>query len=1027
MKAFANFFPVVLVLSLLMATPANALVDEDPPYLTSATPALDPVVVTEDLFTEAEIDIVVGDDVSGVAEGELLLQFDGETIIRAPFDDRDLEEGTYNDGTFRVALDIQRSAPSGSYTIGARLRDLSGKESETFLNGTTLTIQNSRPGDLSPPVINDIRIQPSTLDLSGGAASAEVIFEILEDQSYVGGLNFALTHESPMLPADKIERYVTLVATGGRQTTVPIRIDFGPYARAGSYAFEFKRLFDGFFREADVEAVNSAFSTALTVVNPNSDSEPPLVERFSLLREAGDTNLTDVYVPFEVEFTDPLSGVDYLILEFTLPGAGQSISQFLPIEEVAGGDVRDGIFYGIASIPQFSSPGTYEITLHVGDAVGNVRSLGYGQDEALPSESDSSLQITRNGGVDGEDPKIVDIVLSTETVDVTNQDQEIVVTVEFTDNLSGLASFELDLRPVGGFPKVLRLNPANHLIAGTELAGTLQGSFVFLAGSTPGQWEFSDLELEDNVGNDLDTFSPAEIAPSLPEEITVISSPVEDLEPPQLVEFEILEDEPADVTDAFARVLARAVFTDDASGLDSARLTFKSPDPAHTDLVFSYNASWDDIIREGNQFIYEDYIFIKEGTVPGDYVLSDVVLLDATSKERRYGQFGEPFPPNIETVVKVANTGGIDELGPELTGIRFSSNSVDVSGGPRYIMVELDFTEDVTGLVQVNASLNESLFGTITRFFRGFNDLPYKTGDELGGTIQFPARFFPGLGAGTYFPKIELSDNYGRFATYFGEDSSWPAGEANTLEIIDTNSEDETPPVLNSLEVVGQADVTHGSAAVTIRAVLTDDLSGVESFRIRLESPSRLYSEFISMGPGDLLEGSYLGGTYESILTFDGFVEPGDWSMEVIARDFSGRGTTLDSDDLIIAGFPGTVPVMNRGPVPYPFATSLSFPDGWRNLEWFGWLRDAETFPYVLHAEHGWLYALEAPGNGFWFFDYGTQLWWAGYEEFYPFVYIYGENPRWLYYYAPFGAPGNRWFYDFGDGTDKRESEIGAG
>ena len=95
------------------------------------------------------------------------------------------------------------------------------------------------------------------------------------------------------------------------------------------------------------------------------------------------------------------------------------------------------------------------------------------------------------------------------------------------------------------------------------------------------------------------------------------------------------------------------------------------------------------------------------------------------------------------------------------------------------------------------------------------------------------------------------------------------------------------------------------------------------------------------------------------------------------------------------------------------FFSSATVQEGdWKNLPWFGTFWDKE-FPWVYHAEHGWLYAGGTGGVSMWFYDLEIGWWWTN-QQYYPYIYLDSEKD-WIFY-QPNSDSINRFFYFFKDG-----------
>jgi hypothetical protein len=79
-----------------------------------------------------------------------------------------------------------------------------------------------------------------------------------------------------------------------------------------------------------------------------------------------------------------------------------------------------------------------------------------------------------------------------------------------------------------------------------------------------------------------------------------------------------------------------------------------------------------------------------------------------------------------------------------------------------------------------------------------------------------------------------------------------------------------------------------------------------------------------------------------------------------------------------------------------PFGEPVTQANGWKQSAWFGWYVDS-FYPFVLHAQHEWLYAYPS-GGWVWLWDYKLNEWFATAGTVYPMLYEpVGE--KWMWYY----------------------------
>ncbi|MEX0331972.1 MAG: PEP-CTERM sorting domain-containing protein [Puniceicoccaceae bacterium] len=97
-------------------------------------------------------------------------------------------------------------------------------------------------------------------------------------------------------------------------------------------------------------------------------------------------------------------------------------------------------------------------------------------------------------------------------------------------------------------------------------------------------------------------------------------------------------------------------------------------------------------------------------------------------------------------------------------------------------------------------------------------------------------------------------------------------------------------------------------------------------------------------------------------------------------------------------------------------------PDDWHASDWYGWF-NAVYYPLMWHAEHGWQTCSGGSPQSVMFYDHGLQVWTWTSSTSYPFIYRFGDQPGWLFYFKGC-QPGERWFYDYTIGNHINEASI---
>ena len=109
-------------------------------------------------------------------------------------------------------------------------------------------------------------------------------------------------------------------------------------------------------------------------------------------------------------------------------------------------------------------------------------------------------------------------------------------------------------------------------------------------------------------------------------------------------------------------------------------------------------------------------------------------------------------------------------------------------------------------------------------------------------------------------------------------------------------------------------------------------------------------------------------------------------------------------------------------PTSLPVFEAVDTGDGWYESAWYGKIK-TDYLPYLCHETGGWQYCVSEAEGGVFLFDHalGLMVWTS--KEVYPYLFVNGDNPGWVWYFKETVAP-NRWYYDFRTESLKTESEL---
>lgn len=494
---------------------------------------------------------------------------------------------------------------------------------------------------------------------------------------------------------------------------------------------------------------------------------------------------------------------------------------------------------------------------------------------------------------DAEPPSLVDVTFSSPFVDVTNGAVPATVTLEATDDLSGIKTITIEMMsPIVDDYSFTLIALTRHPEEGTPRDGVWQIPVEFPQHLVPGVWDIR-VRLEDSEGRDF-------VSGFGVTSITVVNNGTADLEPPTIHNITVT---PATIDIAVQRTVEVAVeLSDDAAGVWFISHIFDAPSGRSSN---NFGAGW---------FTYDPSdktrkIYQWEYTFPGwaEEGIHTVSLPTITDRVSRYtgatGSTARPYPLGSSVTVDITNANA-DSTPPTLEGFSFSPETIDVGYGPATVSCSVDFSDDKSGIryayVQFFPPSGENAPAS---FFLGpAGDLVSGTRNagRLEGTLTIPAFSEPG----TWTPRITLSDS-GWFGQGYGGDGEppLPAGSP-TLTVNNAAGVDSEDPEITSLSVTPQpVDVSSGPQDIAVTVGFSDDYAGLERIRLTLRSPDREKSIYESFNFGTPTSGTSTNGTQTFEVQIPGYTYPGEWEIDVTLYDRIGN-FTLAND---LADFPDGV------------------------------------------------------------------------------------------------------------------------
>ncbi len=311
-------------------------------------------------------------------------------------------------------------------------------------------------------------------------------------------------------------------------------------------------------------------------VAPNCDGTAPRVVSVTLSADSVDTSDSNQTIDVTVHLTDDLAGMDYGVVTFTNPASERPLTLYIyappnPFSNLVSGDARDGLYRGTLSVPRNSADGVWTAGVDVNDAVGNRRILN----PAAMASAGLTASFSHTGGVeDSAPPVLAGLELSRTTVDASEGDQELVVTVHVTDDAEANAISVVFKDPHVGEEDGQPLSAwmsAEDRISGTGKDGVYRKSITVPRYAAPGFWSIRYVELFDKAGHDVMVWDLA--ARGMPNGFTKVGTG--DLLPPTLIEL-TLDPTTVNVAEADQFITATARISDNLAGLKVGGAGFRS-------------------------------------------------------------------------------------------------------------------------------------------------------------------------------------------------------------------------------------------------------------------------------------------------------------------------------------------------------------------------------------------------------------------------------------------------------------------
>lgn len=286
-------------------------------------------------------------------------------------------------------------------------------------------------------------------------------------------------------------------------------------ALAGNWKINIFPVSDLAFNTWDSFGPGSGYDASFKVISANSDNEAPVLQTFSLASQSVDVSNGAVILQVTMRITDNDSGAETPNVSARSVD-GDATAGFAEVTLLSG-DSNDGIWQAILTIPENTILGDWEVTIFpLTDMAGNSADF-FGPGDGF----DASFTVISTNN-DTTAPVLVDFQVDKRVVNVTQSNEQLVVTMRLTDAESGVDTPSVSAASLlngatAGFANVA-------LVSGDIYDGTWEAVITLPQGITGGPWRINVFPVADLSQNTWDSFGPGE---AYDETFTVIKTAIE--------------------------------------------------------------------------------------------------------------------------------------------------------------------------------------------------------------------------------------------------------------------------------------------------------------------------------------------------------------------------------------------------------------------------------------------------------------------------------------------------------------------
>jgi IPT/TIG domain len=482
--------------------------DNEPPVLASLS--ISPIKVNTTASSQTvAVTAHITDNLSGLASASI--------AFKSPTGQRTTERasfvkisGTPTNGVYEATVTFRRYITPGPWKV-AGLRMTDNVENEISLGSRRLeakgfpdTVQVESIEDEAPPAVAGLAITPSSVNVASSSQTVTVSAHITDDLS--GVASASVQFESPS--GKQVTTNVEFTKVSGTETDgmYEATVTFNQFIQPGTWKVRDVDLRDNVGNEAGVSAAQlEAKGLPATVsVTSSADTEPPALASFALSPASVNTMTASETVTVTAEITDNLSGFDHGSVVFESPN-GKVLTNIASFTKISG-TATSGVYEAKVVFKPYVQGGTWKVSnVNLTDAVGNEANISAAQLEGKAFPATVKVESSE----DTEPPVLAGLAITPSTIDTATSNQEVLVTAQITDNLSGFKNGSVVFESENGKHQTAQVG-FNTKVSGTNTNGSFEAVVTFKESLESGTWKISSVKLLDNAGNEA-TLSGAQI------------------------------------------------------------------------------------------------------------------------------------------------------------------------------------------------------------------------------------------------------------------------------------------------------------------------------------------------------------------------------------------------------------------------------------------------------------------------------------------------------------------------------------